>query len=81
MNSSSNDSLLLLTGQLGSVLIKDTTARTGEWRKLSALADAVIASIKLNGVVYEAITVNAACDIFGVITELTLTSGTIALYK
>lgn len=81
MSSSANDSLLLLTGQLGAILIKDTTSRTGEWRRISALADTVIATIKLNGVVYSAISVTAGAEIYGIITELTLTSGTIALYK
>lgn len=82
MGASANDALLLLTGQGGeNLIVNDTTARTGNWRRLSVLANAGSVSITLDGVESTGLSLTAGVDIYGKITALTLGSGTVILYK
>jgi hypothetical protein len=80
MGASANDALLLLTGQGGLEIVTDTTARTGDWRRLHALSTASV-TLTVDGDTYSTVTVTAGSDIFGKISAVTLGSGGVVLYK
>lgn len=80
MGGSSIDSLLLLTGQVGSLLINDTTERVGKWRRMVVLATAAV-TMKFNGVTSSSISIPAGVDFYGDITSVTLGSGTVVVYS
>lgn len=80
MGGSSIDSLLLLTGQVGSLLINDTTARTGKWRRMVVLVTAAV-TMNFNGVTTASISIPAGVDFYGDITAVTLGSGTVVVYS
>jgi hypothetical protein len=72
-------------GQTGQNLtIANTAARTGNWTALQVLSEAVISSITIDGAVDAAIAAVASYDagiiIYGKITAITLTSGTVRMY-
>lgn len=75
---------LLQAGQLGSTFEKGTTERTGNWWKIEAIDDTVIASMTdatKDGDALAAITLDAGCSIKGKITKFKLTSGVVVAYK
>ncbi len=72
-------------GQTGQNLtIANTVARTGNWTALQVLSDAVIASITIDGATDAGIagvaSHTAGTIIYGKITAITLTSGTVRMY-
>lgn len=70
---------MLLTGQNGSTLINNTTARTGKWRRMIVLVTAAV-TMTYNGVLQSSITIPAGVDFYGDITTVTLGSGTVIVY-
>lgn len=61
-----------------------TTARTGRYGRIVALENTVIASMTaadIDGDALTAVTLNSSCEICGVITAFTLTSGSVIAYK
>lgn len=68
----------------GAEFIDDTAAHTGRFAKIVALEDSVIASLSAEdytGNTLSAIPLNASCEMCGVFTSVTLTSGTVIAYK
>jgi hypothetical protein len=68
----------------GAEFIDDTVAHTGRFGKVFALEDSVIASMTAQdwtGNTLSAIPFKAGCEFEGVITSITLTSGTVVAYK
>ena len=68
----------------GAEFIDDTSAHTGRFGKIVALEDSVIASLTAqdySGNTLAAIPFNASCELCGVFTSITLTSGTVVAYK
>jgi hypothetical protein len=68
----------------GAEFIDDTTAHAGRFGKIVALEDSVIASLTAmdyTGNTLSAIPLNASCEMDGVFTSITLTSGTVVAYK
>lgn len=68
----------------GAEFIDDTAAHAGRFGKIVALEDSVIASLTAmdyTGNTLSAIPLNASCEINGVFTNITLTSGTVIAYK
>lgn len=68
----------------GAEYIDDTAAHTGRFGKVVALEDSVIASLSaedITGNTLSAVPLKASCEICGVITSVTLTSGTVIAYK
>jgi hypothetical protein len=68
----------------GAEFIDDTAAHTGRFGKIVALEDSVIASLTAldyTGNTLSAIPFNASCEMEGVFTSITLTSGTVVAYK
>jgi len=69
---------------IGFEYISDTSAHTGRFYKLVALADAVIASAVVQnatGNSFTSVPLNAGDDIEGVFTSVTLASGKVVAYK
>jgi len=68
----------------GAEFIDDTAAHTGRFGKIVALEDSVIASLSAEdytGNTLSAIPLNASCEMSGVFTSITLTSGTVVAYR
>jgi hypothetical protein len=68
----------------GAEFIDDTAAHAGRFGKIVALEDSVIASLTAmdyTGNTLSAIPLNASCEMDGVFTSITLTSGTVIAYK
>lgn len=68
----------------GAEYIADTSAHTGRFGKIVALEDSVIASLSADdytGNALSAIPFKASCELCGVFTSITLTSGTVVAYK
>lgn len=69
---------------IGFEYISDTAAHTGRFRKLYALADAVINTATIenaSGNAFTAVPLGKGDEIEGVFTSVTLTSGKIVAYK
>lgn len=76
-----SDALALLTGQVKTLYVSDTTARTGVWRRMRVVADAVVTYV-IGGQTVTSATITAATgDIYGAITAVTLASGSVILYS
>jgi len=68
----------------GAEFIDDTAAHAGRFGKIVALEDSVIASLTADdytGNTLSAIPFKASCEMCGVFTSITLTSGTVVAYK
>jgi hypothetical protein len=68
----------------GAEFIDDTAAHTGRFGKVVALEDSVIATLvaeDITGNTLSSIPVSASAEICGVITSVTLTSGTVIAYR
>jgi hypothetical protein len=68
----------------GAEFIDDTVAHTGRFGKIVALEDSAIASLTAQdwtGNTLSAIPFKASCEIEGVFTSITLTSGTVVAYR
>ena len=68
----------------GAEFIDDTAAHTGRFGKIVALEDSVIASLSAEdytGNTLSAIPIKASCEMYGVFTSVTLTSGTVVAYR
>jgi hypothetical protein len=68
----------------GAEYIDDTAAHTGRFAKIVALEDSVIAAIDtedITGNSMAAAPLKASCEICGVITSVTLTSGSVMAYR
>jgi hypothetical protein len=68
----------------GAEFIDDTAAHAGRFGKIVALEDSVIASLTAmdyTGNTLSAIPLKASCEMEGVFTSITLTSGTVIAYK
>ena len=68
----------------GAEYIDDTAAHTGRFGKIVALEDSVIAAIDaedITGNSMAAAPLKASCEICGVITSVTLTSGSVMAYR
>lgn len=68
----------------GAEYISDTAAHTGRFAKVVALEDSVIASMSaedITGNTLSSVTLKSNCEICGVITSVTLTSGSVIAYK
>ena len=64
--------------------IADTAAHTGRFGKIVALENTVIASMTAEDVTgnpLTAVTLNASCKFCGVITSITLTSGSVQAFR
>ena len=64
-------------------IIKSTAAVTGRFAKIQANEDTVIASLTAQNIdgANTSITLNASCEICGVITGFTLASGSVIAYR
>jgi hypothetical protein len=64
-------------------IVKDQSAHTGRFGKLQANEDTVIASLTAQNIdgASTSITLNASCEICGVITGFTLASGSVIVYR
>tara|TARA_R100000773_G_scaffold28819_1_gene24784 strand:- start:2021 stop:2245 length:225 start_codon:yes stop_codon:yes gene_type:complete len=64
-------------------IVKDQSAHTGRFGKLQANEDTVIASLTAQNIdgASTSITLNASCEICGVITGFTLASGSVIAYR
>lgn len=68
----------------GAEYISDTSAHTGRFGKVVALENSVIATLvaeDITGNALTSVTLNADCEICGVITSVTLTSGSVIAYR
>ena len=68
----------------GAEYIDDTVAHTGRFGEIVALEDSVIASLTAmdyTGNALAAIPLKASCEMCGVFTSITLTSGTVIAYR
>ena len=68
----------------GAEFIDDTAAHPGRFGKIDALEDSVIntaTALDYTGNTLSAIPFKASCEINGVFTSITLTSGTVVAYK
>ena len=73
-----------MTDYPGAEFIDDTAAHTGRFGKIVALEDSVIntaTAVNYTGNTLSAIPFKASCEIEGVFTSITLTSGTVVAYK
>jgi hypothetical protein len=73
-----------MTDYPGAEFIDDTAAHTGRFGKIVALEDSVIdtaTALDYTGNTLAAIPFKASCEICGVFTSITLTSGTVVAYK
>ena len=64
--------------------IDDTAAHTGRFGKIVALEDSVINALSAEdytGNALSAVPLKASCELYGVFTSVTLTSGTVVAYK
>jgi len=68
----------------GAEYIDDTAAHTGRFGKIVALEDSVINTLSAEdytGNALSAVPLKASCEMYGVFTSVTLTSGTVVAYK
>lgn len=68
----------------GAEFISDTAAHTGRFGEIVALQDTVIASLTAKNYTGNALTsvvLKANCELCGVFTSITLTSGSVVAYK
>ena len=68
----------------GAEYIDDTVAHTGRFGEIVALEDSVIATLTAmdyTGNSLTAIPLKASCELCGVFTSITLTSGTVVAYR
>ena len=68
----------------GAEYIDDTGAHTGRFGEIVALEDSVIATLTAmdyTGNALTAIPLKASCELCGVFTSITLTSGTVVAYR
>ena len=68
----------------GAEYIDDTSAHTGRFGKVVALEDSVIAAISAEDITGNSLAgapLKASCEICGVITSVTLTSGSVIAYR
>lgn len=68
----------------GAEYIDDTAAHTGRFGEIVALEDSVIATLTAmdyTGNALTAIPLKASCELCGVFTSITLTSGTVVAYR
>jgi len=68
----------------GAEYISDTAAHAGRFGKVVALEDSVIATLvaeDITGNALTAVVLKADCEICGVITSVTLTSGSVIAYR
>ena len=68
----------------GAEYISDTAAHTGRFGKVVALENTVIASMTADDITrnaLSAVTLNSSCEFCGVITSITLTSGSVLAYR
>jgi hypothetical protein len=68
----------------GAEYIDDTVAHTGRFGEIVALEDSVIATLTAmdyTGNTLTAIPLKASCELCGVFTSITLTSGTVVAYR
>jgi hypothetical protein len=68
----------------GAEYIDDTVAHTGRFGEIVALEDSVIATLTAmdyTGNALTAIPLKASCELCGVFTSITLTSGTVVAYR
>ena len=68
----------------GAEFIDDTSAHAGRFGKIVALEDSVIASLSAEdytGNALSAVPLKASCELYGVFTSVTLTSGTVVAYR
>lgn len=68
----------------GAEYIDDTAAHTGRFGKIVALEDTVIAAIDTEDITGNSMAsapLKASCEICGVITSVTLTSGSVMAYR
>lgn len=68
----------------GAEFVDDTAAHAGRFGKIVALEDSVIASLSADdytGNTLSSIPLKASCEMCGVFTSITLTSGTVVAYK
>ena len=68
----------------GAEYIDDTVAHTGRFGEIVALEDSVIAALTAmdyTGNALAAIPLKASCEMCGVFTSITLTSGTVIAYR
>jgi hypothetical protein len=68
----------------GAEYIDDTVAHTGRFGKIVALEDSAISSLTAmdySGNTLSNIPLKASCEMEGVFTSITLTSGTVVAYK
>jgi hypothetical protein len=68
----------------GAEYIDDTVAHTGRFGKIVALEDSAISSLTAmdySGNALTGIPLKASCEMEGVFTSITLTSGTVVAYK
>jgi hypothetical protein len=73
-----------MTDYPGAEFIDDTAAHAGRFGKIVALEDSVIdtaTALDYTGNTLAAIPFKASCEICGVFTSITLTSGTVVAYK
>jgi len=91
-----NSPISSATGQLGSIVINDTTACTGQWGEIYCVSAAVFSLLTSDkradgitnimtasdaGTLAHAITLAAGMHIKGVFTAITLSSGTVIAYN
>ena len=64
-------------------IVKDTAEHTGRFGKIQANEDTVIASLTAQNIdgASTTITLNASCEICGVITAFQLSSGSVIAYR
>lgn len=71
-------------GYPGAEYIDDTAAHAGRFGKIVALEDSVINTLTASdytGNTLSAVPLKASCEMCGVFTSVTLTSGTVIAYK
>ena len=64
--------------------IDDTAAHTGRFGKIVALEDSVINALSAEdytGNALSGVPLKASCELYGVFTSVTLTSGTVVAYR
>lgn len=65
----------------GGTVYSDTSAHTGTWFRIDALADTVFASLTGNVAGIGSTTLKAGQSLYGSFTALTLTSGAVVMYN
>jgi hypothetical protein len=88
-----DDMFVSFNGGYGMDVISDTTAHTGTWRMMEVIADIVLTKFECTNIfvndgtttmdkaTYPANLLKAGSKIYGNITDVTLTSGSVMLYR